>query len=49
MILTLVIDLSRQHVVDADPKVMQQINFTGNLDQANNNVFHYRRSKIKLN
>ena len=27
------IDLSKQQVVDFDPKAMQQINFTGNLDQ----------------
>ena len=26
------IDLSKQQVVDADPKGIQQINFTGNLD-----------------
>ena len=27
------IDLSKQQGFDADPKVIQQINFTGNLDQ----------------
>ena len=27
------IDLSKQQVLDADPKEMQQINFTGNLEQ----------------
>ena len=27
------IDLSKQQAVDADPKAMQQINFTGNLDR----------------
>ena len=26
-------DLSRQQALDADPKAIQQINFTGNLDQ----------------
>ena len=26
------IDLSKQQELDADPKAMQQINFTGNLD-----------------
>ena len=26
------IDLSKQQRVDADPKAIQQINFTGNLD-----------------
>ena len=28
----IVIDLSKQQVHDADPKAIQQINFTGNLD-----------------
>ena len=38
--------LSEQQALDADPKAIQQIIFTGNLDQAgNNNVFHYWRSK----
>ena len=27
------IDLSKQQALDADPKTIQQINFTGNLDQ----------------
>ena len=27
------IDLSKQQALDADPKAMQQINFTGNLNQ----------------
>ena len=26
-------DLSKQHTLDADPKSIQQINFTGNLEQ----------------
>ena len=28
------IDLSKQQALDADPKAIQQINFTGNLDWA---------------
>ena len=28
------IDLSKQEALDADPKAIQQINFTGNIDQA---------------
>ena len=28
------LDLSKQQALDADPKAMQQINFTENLDQA---------------
>ena len=27
--------LSKQHVLDADPKTIQQINFTANLNEAN--------------
>ena len=27
------IDLSKQQVLDADPRAMQQINFAGNLDK----------------
>ena len=29
-------DLSKQHELDADPKAIQQINFTANLDRAGN-------------
>ena len=31
---TIAVDLSKQQVLDADPKVIQQINFTANLDRA---------------
>ena len=30
------IDLSRQNELDADPRAIQQINFTDNLDRAGN-------------
>ena len=30
------IDLSKQQALDSDPKVTQQINFTGNLNQGRN-------------
>ena len=30
----IVIDLSKQKALDVDTKAIQQINFTGNLDQA---------------
>ena len=30
------IDLSKQQALDADPKAIQQISFTGNLDRAGN-------------
>ena len=28
------VDLTKQQEIDADPKAIQQINFTGNLDRA---------------
>ena len=30
------IDLSKQQALDADPKAIQEINFTANLDRAGN-------------
>ena len=42
------IDLSKQQKLYGDPKPIQQINLTGNLDRAEgtyNNVFHYWRTK----
>ena len=30
------IDLSKQQALDSDPKAIQQINFTGNLNQGRN-------------
>ena len=30
------IDLSKQHALDADPRAIQQVNFTANLDRAGN-------------
>ena len=35
------IDLSKQHVLDADPKAIQQINFTANLDRAGNTRLYF--------
>ena len=35
------IDLSKQQALDADPRTIQQINFTANLDRAGNDIFHY--------
>ena len=35
------IDLSKQQVLDADPKAIQQINFTTNLDRAENTRFYF--------
>ena len=33
------IDLSRQQTLDADPRVIQQINFTTNLDKASTRIY----------
>ena len=33
------IDLSKQQALDADPKAIQQINFTANLDRANTRFY----------
>ena len=35
------IDLSKQEVLDDDPKAIQQINFTTNLDGAENTRFYF--------
>ena len=33
------VDLSKQQMLDADPKAIQQINFTANLDRANTRFY----------
>ena len=35
------VDLSKQQALDADPKAIQQINFTGNLDRAGRTRFYF--------
>ena len=35
------IDLSRQYKLDADPRAIQQINFTANLDKAGNTTIFF--------
>ena len=35
------VDLSKQHALDADPKAIQQINFTANLDRAGKTRIHF--------
>ena len=37
----LAIDLSKQQKLDADPKAIQQINFTGNLDRAEGSTMFF--------
>ena len=41
------IDLSKQQALDADPKAIQQINFTANLDRANNTRFYFILEEAK--
>ena len=46
------IDLSKQQALDADPKAIQQINFTANLDRAGNTRFYFileELSNLQLN
>ena len=35
------VDLSKQNALDVDPKVIQQINFSANLDRAGNTRFYF--------
>ena len=35
------VDLSKQQALDADPKAIQQINFTASLDRARNTRFYF--------
>ena len=35
------VDLSKKHALDADPKAIQQINFTANLDWENNTRLYF--------
>ena len=41
------VDLSKQQALDADPRAIQQINFTANLERAGNTrgLLYSRRSK----
>ena len=41
------IDLSKQQVLDADPKAIQQINFTANLDRAGNTRIYFILEEAK--
>ena len=41
------IDLSKQQALDADPKVIQQTNFPGNLDRAGNITMFFITEKAK--
>ena len=41
------IDLSNQQALDADPRAIQQINFTANLDRAGNTRFYFILEEAK--
>ena len=41
------IDLSKQQALDADPKAIQQINFTANLDRAGNTRLYFTIEEAK--
>ena len=41
------IDLSKQQALDADSRAIQQINFTANLDRANNTRIYFILEKSK--
>ena len=40
-------DLSKQLVLDADPKIIQQINFTANLNRAGNTRLYFILEEAK--
>ena len=41
------IDLSKQQALDADPRAIQQINFTANLDRDGNTRFYFILEEVK--
>ena len=41
------VDLSKQQALDADPKAIQQINFTANLDRDGNTRFYFILEEAK--
>ena len=43
----IVVDLSKQKALDADPKAIQQINFTTNLDRAGNTRIYFTLEEAK--
>ena len=40
------IDLSKHQTLDADPRAIQQVIFTGNLEHEIHDDFHYSKSKV---
>ena len=43
----IVVDLSKQQVLDVDPKAIQQINFTANLDREGNTRIYFILEEAK--
>ena len=41
------VDLSKQQALDADPRAIQQINFTANLDRAGNTRVYFILKEAK--
>ena len=41
------VDLSKQQALDADPRAIQQINFTANLDRDENTRFYFILEEVK--
>ena len=41
------VDLSKQQALDADPKAIQQIDFTANLDRTGNRRFYFILEEAK--
>ena len=41
------VDLSKQQALDADPKAIQQISFTANLDRADNTRLYFILEEAK--
>ena len=41
------VDLSKQQALDADPRAIQQINFTANLDRAGNTRVYFILEEAK--
>ena len=46
-LLLLLLGSSKQQALDADPKAIQQINFTANLDRAGNTRFYFTLEEAK--
>ena len=43
----IVVDLHKQPALDADPKAIQEINFTANLDRAGNTKIYFILAEVK--